>query len=50
MPGILNGEGSYAFDVRIKDEEIEKYYLNNGGMHNVENAVAAISCCKFFGR
>lgn len=35
--------GSYEFDVTIKDEVIEGIQLNMGGMHNVENAVAAIA-------
>ena len=35
--------GSYEFDVMIKDKSIEKFLLNIGGMHNVENAVAAIA-------
>jgi UDP-N-acetylmuramate--alanine ligase len=35
--------GSYEFDVMIKDKLIEKLTLNIGGMHNVENAVAAIA-------
>lgn len=36
-------EGSYEFDVMIKERLIEKIWLNTGGMHNVENAVAAIA-------
>jgi len=35
--------GSYEFDVVIKDKTIEGVKLNMGGMHNVENAVAAIA-------
>jgi len=35
--------GSYEFDVVIKDKIIEKVNLNIGGMHNVENAIAAIT-------
>ena len=35
--------GSYEFDVVIKDKRIEKMNLNVGGMHNVENAIAAIT-------
>jgi len=35
--------GSYEFDVLIKEKRIEKVKLNIGGMHNVENAVAAIT-------
>src|SRR4051812_15607377 len=35
--------GSYEFDVMIKDNKLEDVVLNMGGMHNVENAVAAIA-------
>lgn len=35
--------GCYEFDVMIKDKRIENVRLNMGGMHNVENAVAAIA-------
>jgi UDP-N-acetylmuramate--alanine ligase len=35
--------GTYEFDVMIKDKSIENVRLNMGGMHNVENAVAAIA-------
>jgi UDP-N-acetylmuramate--alanine ligase len=35
--------GSYEFDVAIKEKRVEKVKLNIGGMHNVENAIAAIT-------
>lgn len=35
--------GSYEFDVIMKEDTIENVRLNMGGMHNVENAVAAIA-------
>ena len=35
--------GSYEFDVVINDKRIENVRLNIGGMHNAENAVAAIT-------
>jgi UDP-N-acetylmuramate--alanine ligase len=35
--------GSYEFDLAIKDNKIKNVMLNMGGMHNVENAVAAIA-------
>ncbi|HEV8269791.1 MAG TPA: UDP-N-acetylmuramate--L-alanine ligase [Chitinophagaceae bacterium] len=35
--------GSYEFDVVIKEKRIDKVRLNIGGMHNAENAVAAIT-------
>jgi UDP-N-acetylmuramate--alanine ligase len=41
--------GSYEFDVVIKDERIENVVLHMGGMHNVENAVAAITVASSLG-
>ncbi|HSU26857.1 MAG TPA: UDP-N-acetylmuramate--L-alanine ligase, partial [Chitinophagaceae bacterium] len=35
--------GGYAFDVVIREKLIENITLNMGGMHNVENAVAAMA-------
>jgi UDP-N-acetylmuramate--alanine ligase len=35
--------GSYEFDVVINDKKLGDVVLNMGGMHNVENAVAAIT-------
>ena len=35
--------GSYEFDVKVQDLKIENLQLNMGGMHNVENMVAAIA-------
>ena len=35
--------GSYEFDVMMKDNRLENVKLNMGGMHNVENAIAAIA-------
>ena len=40
---IRMDDGSYEFDVRINDAVIEGLKLHMGGMHNVENAVAAIT-------
>lgn len=40
---IVMKSGSYEFDVVYKGEVIEGFRLNMGGMHNVENAVAAIA-------
>lgn len=36
-------KGSYEFDVVVGENELERLRLNMGGMHNVENAVAAIA-------
>jgi len=40
---IVMKNGSYEFDVVIKDKNLENILLHMGGMHNVENAVAAIT-------
>ncbi|HEV7332905.1 MAG TPA: UDP-N-acetylmuramate--L-alanine ligase [Flavisolibacter sp.] len=36
-------EGGYCFDVHLKDKVITDCSLRIGGMHNVENAVAAVA-------
>ena len=41
--------GSYEFDVMVKDNKLENVKLNMGGMHNVENAVAAIAVASSLG-
>lgn len=41
--------GSYEFDVVINDNAIENVRLNMGGMHNVENAIAAIAVASSLG-
>lgn len=46
---IVQKEGSYTFDVVGRDWELEKVTLNIGGMHNVENAVAAITITEILG-
>jgi UDP-N-acetylmuramate--alanine ligase len=40
---IRMSKGSYEFDVVLKDNKVDNVRLNMGGMHNVENAVAAIT-------
>lgn len=40
---IQQKQGGYVFDVVFKDKTIEGVQLPIGGMHNVENAVAAIA-------
>jgi UDP-N-acetylmuramate--alanine ligase len=35
--------GSYTFDVKASDWTLDNVILNMGGMHNVENVIAAIS-------
>ncbi|MBS1496182.1 MAG: UDP-N-acetylmuramate--L-alanine ligase [Bacteroidetes bacterium] len=41
---ILNG--SYHFDVQMKDAVVKNVVLNMGGKHNIENAIAAIIVAK----
>jgi UDP-N-acetylmuramate--alanine ligase len=38
---VING--SYEFDAIVKDNKLENVKLNMGGMHNIENAMAAIT-------
>lgn len=42
-------DGSYEFDVMMKDKMMDNVVLNMGGMHNVENAVAAIGVASSLG-
>ncbi len=46
---ITLNNGSYVFDIVIKKEQIKDIELNMGGMHNIENAVAAITAAKHMG-
>lgn len=41
--------GSYEFDIQTPGNRIEKIELNMGGMHNIENAVAAITIASSLG-
>jgi UDP-N-acetylmuramate--alanine ligase len=41
--------GSYKFDVVMKDGSLTDVLLNMGGMHNVENSIAAISVAHYLG-
>jgi UDP-N-acetylmuramate--alanine ligase len=40
---IKMNEGGYSFNVQLPGKSIDKLTMNVGGMHNVENMVAAIS-------
>lgn len=40
---IKMNNGSYCFDVQIKDWTLKNVVLNMGGMHNIENVLAAIT-------
>lgn len=46
---IVMHDGSYTFDVVMKDNLVEKVVLNMGGMHNVENVIAAIAAASSLG-
>ena len=41
--------GSYLFDIVINKESIKDIELNMGGMHNIENSIAAITVAKHIG-
>ena len=41
--------GSYEFDLVMKEDKIENVVLHMGGMHNVENAIAAITVASSLG-
>lgn len=43
---IVQKDGGYVFDIVAKDWRIENVHLPIGGMHNVENAVAATTAVK----
>jgi UDP-N-acetylmuramate--alanine ligase len=42
-------QGSYSFDIRMKDWELPRTTLNMGGLHNVENVTAAIAVAHSLG-
>jgi UDP-N-acetylmuramate--alanine ligase len=46
---IRMSNGSYEFDVLMKDTIISNVVLHMGGMHNVENAVVAIAIAHYLG-
>ncbi len=46
---IRQRDGEYIFDVKGKSWEINEIHLAIGGMHNVENAVAAIAVTQLLG-
>lgn len=41
--------GSYEFDVMMKDNMLDNVILNMGGMHNIENVIAAIAAASSLG-
>lgn len=46
---ITMKDGGYDYDVIFKGEILERFRLNMGGMHNVENSVAAIAVTQLMG-
>jgi UDP-N-acetylmuramate--alanine ligase len=46
---IRLNHGGYIFDVVARDWKLEDIHLNIGGMHNVENSVAAIAVTQMLG-
>jgi UDP-N-acetylmuramate--alanine ligase len=46
---IRTMDGSYEFDVVVKKKKIENVKLNIGGLHNVENVIAAIASVSSLG-
>lgn len=40
---IKMNNGSYAYDIVMKDWQLNNVVLNMGGMHNIENSIAAIT-------
>ena len=46
---IKINNGAYGFDVCFENEVISNLTLNMGGLHNIENAVAAIAAVKQLG-
>ena len=46
---IKINNGSYQFDVVMQYWELKDVVLNMGGMHNIENMVAAISVAQYLG-
>lgn len=40
-------QGSYVFDVVAKDWSLKNILLHMGGLHNIENAIAAITVAKY---
>ena len=46
---IMQKDGGYVFDVKGPDWQLEQVNLRIGGMHNVENAIAAIAVTQLLG-
>jgi UDP-N-acetylmuramate--alanine ligase len=46
VKNIRMDHGSYFFDAHIKEDVVKDVELNMGGLHNIENALAAITVAK----
>ena len=46
---ILTNNGSYTFDAVHADWVVKNIELHMGGLHNIENAIAAITVAKYLG-
>ncbi len=46
---IIQRDGGYVFDIVGEDFRLENMHLNIGGMHNVENSIAAIAVTQLLG-
>ncbi len=46
---VIRSDGGYTFDVVARDWRIDRVRLNIGGLHNVENAIAALTVAKMLG-
>jgi UDP-N-acetylmuramate--alanine ligase len=46
---IMQKDGGYIFDIKGEEWKLENLHLQIGGMHNVENAVAAIAVTQMLG-
>jgi len=46
---IMQKDGGYTFDVVAPEWKLDGMQLNIGGMHNVENAIAAVSVTQMLG-
>lgn len=42
-------QGTYVFDVQVKDWQLQNVVLNMGGLHNIENVIAAIAIAHHLG-
>ena len=49
VAGIVVREGGYTFNVTGKEWQIENLELNIGGLHNIENAAAAVAVTHLLG-